>query len=106
MTVPLQVCHRHGEGFELPTGARLLAARKSFPHQAFRYGSASFALQFHPEVNDAVHSAWLNRQPPPEDLARFGAQSVTEQIRLHAKHQQAVNAWLQKFLAYWLAQVG
>jgi len=106
MDAPLQVCHRHGEGFELPAGARLLAVRKSFPHQAFRYGSASFALQFHPEVNDAVHSAWFNRQPPPEDLARYGAQSVAEQTRLHADHQKAVHAWLQNFLAYWLAQGG
>jgi GMP synthase (glutamine-hydrolysing) len=106
MDAPLQVCHRHGEGFELPAGARLLAARESFPHQAFRYGAASFALQFHPEVNDAVHAAWLNRQPPPEDLARRGAQSVAEQIHLHASHHKAMHAWLQKFLTYWLARGG
>jgi len=106
MAAALEVCHRHGEGFELPAGARLLAARESFPHQAFRYGATSFALQFHPEVNDAVLDAWLNRQPPPEDLARRGAQSVAEQTRRHASHQKAMHTWLQKFLTYWLAQGG
>ncbi len=106
MDAPLQVCHRHGEAFELPAGARLLAARETFPHQAFRYGAASFGLQFHPEVNDAVQDAWLNRQPPPEDLARRGAQSVAEQTRHHANHQKTMHAWLRKFLTYWLAQGG
>ena len=106
MTGPLDVCHRHGEGFELPAGARLLATRDSFPNQAFRYGAASFALQFHPEVNDSVLNAWLDRRPPPEDLAHRGAQSAAEQFANHADHQNAMHAWLCKFLTYWLAQGG
>ncbi|MEE8172329.1 MAG: glutamine amidotransferase [Alphaproteobacteria bacterium] len=104
MDGPLVVCHRHGEGLELPAGAKHLATRESFPNQAFRYGAASFAVQFHPEVNDAVLAAWLNREPPPEDLARRGAQSAAEQFRHHASHRNAMHAWLQKFLTYWLAQ--
>ncbi len=106
MDGPLEVCHRHGEGFELPAGATHLARRESFPNQAFRYGATSFAVQFHPEVNDAVIDAWLNRDPPPEDLARRGAQSADEQFRHHASHQQAMHAWLEKFLIHWLAQGG
>ena len=102
----LQVCHRHGEGFDLPAGARHLATRDGFPNQAFRYGAANFALQFHPEVNDAVLNAWLGREQPPEDLARRGAQSAQEQFRHHANHQNAMHAWLKKFLTYWLAQGG
>ena len=104
MDATLQVCHRHGEGFELPAGAVHLATRESFPNQAFRYGAANFALQFHPEVNDAVLDAWLNHKPPPEDLARNGAQSAAEQARHHVSHQQSMHAWLRKFLTYWQAQ--
>ena len=104
MDAALQVCHRHGEGFDLPAGARLLATRDSFPNQAFRYGAANFGLQFHPEVNDAVLDAWLNREPPPEDLAHDGAQSAEEQARHHVSHQPSMHAWLRKFLTYWLAQ--
>jgi len=106
MSGPLEVYHRHGEAFEIPAGARRLATRRSFPNQAFRYGSASFGLQFHPEVNDAVIDGWLNRELPPEDLARQGAQSADEQLRNHASYQKSMHAWLQKFLEYWLAQGG
>ena len=104
MTAPLHVCLRHGEGFEVPADAQHLATRENFPNQAFRYGAAAFGLQFHPEVNDAVLAAWLNREPPPEDLARNGAQSAAEQARHHVSHQQSMHAWLRKFLTYWQAQ--
>jgi len=100
----LQVFHRHGEGFELPEGARHLATRESFPNQAFAFGATSFGLQFHPEVNDTVLDAWLNREPPPEDLARNGAQSAAEQARHHVSHRQSMHAWLGNFFTSWLAQ--
>lgn len=103
MAAPLKVCLRHGEGFELPAGARHLASGESFPHQAFRYGAAGYALQFHPEVNDAVLAGWLNREPPPEDLEFPGVQSAAEQFTAHTAHQDAMHSWLRKFLTHWLA---
>lgn len=103
MTTPLQVFHRHGEAFELPAGARHLATRETYPNQAFRYGAAGFALQFHPEVNDAVLNSWLNCQPPPVDLGYPGVQSAAEQFSAHASHQEAMHGWLHDFLLHWLA---
>jgi GMP synthase (glutamine-hydrolysing) len=51
---PEHVYHWHREGFELPSGAELLAAGEDFEIQAMRYGSSAFGLQFHPEVTYAM----------------------------------------------------
>ena len=104
MDAPLYISLRHGEGFELPRGAELLAAGDTFPHQAFRYGAASFALQFHPEVNDDVLGYWLDRDPPPEDLLKPGAQSAEVQCLNHVKYRPAMHGWLRNFFADWLTQ--
>ena len=64
----LNVAHRHGEAFTMPAGARRLARRDMFENQAFRYGATTWALQFHPEVNDAVLARWVGSDPPAEDL--------------------------------------
>ncbi len=100
---PLTVAHRHGEAFTLPAGARRLARRAVFENQAFRYGQTTWALQFHPEVDDAVLARWIDRDPPPEDLGRNGAQTAAEQRANHARHHRAVHDWLGRFLALWLA---
>lgn len=102
MPMQLQVFHRHGEAFGIPSGARRLVTRDSFPNQAFRYDDTSFGLQFHPEVNDAVLEFWLGRLPPPVDLKRFGAQSVKEQFAGHARNANDVHSWLSKFLKFWV----
>ena len=103
LDAPLEVALRHGEAFTLASGARRLARRDVFQNQAFRYGATTWGLQFHPEVNDAVLDRWFNRDPPPEDLARPGAQTIAEQRANHARHHAAMHGWLERFLALWLA---
>lgn len=53
------VLHWHGDGFELPIGATLLATT-SVSNQAFAIGPNVLGLQFHPEA-DTTHEleAWL-----------------------------------------------
>ncbi len=103
---PLQVALRHGEAFTLPDGARHLARRPVFENQAFRHGATTWAFQFHPEVNEAVHRRWFDRDPPPEDLSRPEAQSMDEQRANHARYHGAMHAWFGRFLALWLASGG
>ena len=52
------VFHWHGDTFDLPAGARLLASTESCAHQAFSIGSTLLALQFHPEVTARGLQQW------------------------------------------------
>ncbi len=47
----------HGETFDLPGSARLLATAEAVPHQAFACGSA-LGLQFHIEATSPMIAAW------------------------------------------------
>ncbi|HEY3496743.1 MAG TPA: gamma-glutamyl-gamma-aminobutyrate hydrolase family protein [Polyangiaceae bacterium] len=53
------VLHWHGDTFDLPRGAVLLASTLVCKHQMFRLGSRQFALQFHPEVESGDVEGWL-----------------------------------------------
>ncbi|MCK6410311.1 type 1 glutamine amidotransferase [Thauera sp.] len=46
------VLHWHGEAFELPAGAHLLASSAACAHQAFQLGERTIGLQFHLEMTD------------------------------------------------------
>jgi len=58
---PALVCQWHGDTFELPAGAVLLASSPVCRHQAFRFGSLAWGFQFHPEVNGELLAAWMAR---------------------------------------------
>jgi len=47
----------HGDTFDLPAGATLLASSPAYPNQAFRIGR-SYALQFHIEVSLELATEW------------------------------------------------
>ena len=51
--------HWHGETFDLPDNAVLLASSEKYPHQAFSYGNNILALQFHPEITQRVMEKWF-----------------------------------------------
>lgn len=51
--------HWHGETFDLPVGATLLASSERCLHQAFSYGKNILALQFHPEVTQRAMEKWF-----------------------------------------------
>lgn len=46
--------HWHGDVFELPRGAELLASSASTPYQAFRYGGRAYGFLFHMEVTEKI----------------------------------------------------
>jgi GMP synthase (glutamine-hydrolysing) len=49
----------HGDVFELPAGAVHLATSQRCSHQAFRYGTNVYGLQFHLEVDEPLIERWL-----------------------------------------------
>lgn len=92
----LVVCQAHFHGFQLPAGAELLAASPAFPHQAFRYGAATFGFQFHAEVTPAGFRRWQR-----SDWAAYGkpgAQTGAQQDEAMARHDSAQHEWFMGFL--------
>jgi GMP synthase (glutamine-hydrolysing) len=53
------VLHWHGDTFDLPPGATLLASTTRYLNQAYSVGDAALGMQFHPEVEAASMPRWL-----------------------------------------------
>ena len=51
----------HGDTFDLPQDAVLLASGHSCQNQAFRWGSTAYGLQFHLEMTAEMIDHWLNQ---------------------------------------------
>ena len=97
---PEHVYQWHREGCELSAGECLLATSDGpFPNQAFAYGAA-VGVQFHPEITPAQIYRWTRS---PGRLNMPGARPRQEHIVGHITHGPPVRAWLDRFLANWLA---
>jgi len=53
------VFHWHGDTFDLPEGAVLLARGTSCSNQAFRIGTSAYGVQFHVEMTPTLIDEWL-----------------------------------------------
>lgn len=51
----------HGDGIEtLPAETIWLGTTPMYPHQAFRVGACSWAVQFHPEIGAGQYNDWVD----------------------------------------------
>lgn len=89
----------HREGFDLPAGSTRLASSDTFENQAFRYGRAAFAVQFHSEVTHQMMCRWTTRGH--ERLQLPGARPRHEHFEGRSIHDGKVRAWLEAFLDLW-----
>jgi len=99
-TTPDGVYHWHKEGFDLPSGASLLARGPDFPNQAFALPDRALGIQFHPEVTHEMMERWLARAA--HMLVLPGAQGIEDHRAGRRRHDAAVQRWVTGFLDNWL----
>lgn len=99
----LPVLHWHGDTFDLPQGATLLASTSRYAHQAFAVGGYGLALQFHVETDANELEQWFVafagdiRKMGPDTLATLRADT--------AKHAAGMAERNTRFVGRWLAQL-
>ena len=89
------IFHWHGETFDLPQGASLLASSAACRHQAYRVGDRIYGFQFHLEVTPEIISQWC-----VEDEAACGAREATEPIDPYA-HSAGAEHLAQTVFGRW-----
>nr|WP_294863825.1 glutamine amidotransferase [uncultured Pseudogulbenkiania sp.] len=99
--VPL--LHWHGDTFDLPAGAQLLASTELTPHQAFAWGNNALALQFHPEVDGHLIEAWLIGHSGELQHAGLSVPELRAASHRFADHAARAGAAM---LGAWLQQLG
>ena len=68
--------------------------------QAFSYGGAAFALQFHMDVTHAMMCRWTTRGHARMEMP--GAKPRDAHFEGRLLHDTACRAWLAEFLDHWL----
>jgi GMP synthase-like glutamine amidotransferase len=81
----------HNDSFTIPPQAAYLASSAACPGQAFRLGNA-WGVQFHPEVDSAIVTAWSGRSAD-------GARLTAEFTAAEAEHRALARQLLGNFLA-------
>jgi GMP synthase (glutamine-hydrolysing) len=100
-----RVLHWHGETFDLPENAVLLAGSEKYPHQAFSYGAKVLALQFHPEVTQHSLERWFIghigeiMQADGISVAQLRADTHRYANQLEVQGELFFNSWLNKVTA-------
>lgn len=95
------VLHWHGDTFDLPRGATLLASTLSCENQMYRLGR-HFGLQFHVELDEPDIASWLEADPDyvrgalgPEGAARIRRDSA----RFMPRYKQQGDRLLDQLIA-------
>jgi GMP synthase (glutamine-hydrolysing) len=93
----------HGDTFDLPAGAVLLARSPAYPHQAFRFGRAAYGVQFHVEVSPALAREWAEVPAYAEALEHvLGAGALDDLIRRLDEHATDVLGHGRLLFERWL----
>jgi GMP synthase (glutamine-hydrolysing) len=99
----IPVLHWHGETFELPVAADLLAGTPACASQAFSLGPAILALQFHPEAGELPgFERWLIGHSV--ELAKAGI-NPADLRRAAAAHGPSLRRAGQAMLKAWLREL-
>jgi GMP synthase (glutamine-hydrolysing) len=97
------VLHWHGDTFDLPAGACLLASTGQYRHQAFSIGRRGLALQFHPEVSATGLESWFIGHAL--EIASTPGLSVRQLRAETARHAPTLAQCGPAMLKRWLADI-
>ncbi|MEV8213897.1 glutamine amidotransferase [Leifsonia sp. NPDC077715] len=90
----------HGDTFELPEQATLLASSSDYSNEAFAIGDFALAVQFHPEVTDEMHEAWVADGYNELDELAIDPEALRRDRELHsARMQEASRAAFSEWLS-------
>jgi len=99
-----RVLHWHGDTFDLPEGATLLASTEVAQNQAFSWGPKALGLQFHVELIPGEIERWLIGHAC--EIASTPDVNVP-QLRSDTEHWgQPLTEAARKCLATWLDEMG
>ncbi len=98
----LAVLHWHGDTFDLPEGAQLLASTKLYLNQAFVLENFALALQFHPEVTERSLERWYVGHTCELRAKGIHIRSLREETRAHAPALEKAAA---QFWRLWLDHI-
>lgn len=90
----------HGDTFELPESATLLASSSDYSNEAFAIGDFALAVQFHPEVTDEMHETWVSDGYNELDELAIDPEALRRDREAHSARMQeasraAFSEWLE-----------
>lgn len=93
------VLHWHGDTFDLPDGATLLASTPICANQAFAHGPNALAVQFHPEAGVHGFERWLighavELGQAGKSVEHLRAQHRAQAADLQSRAEACLQAWL------------
>lgn len=96
------LAHWHGDTFDLPDGATLLASSALYENQAFSYGEKTLALQCHAEATPCLLKSWLVSHASDVAAGHIDVHKVRDDTE---KYGSTLINQTEKFLTEWLEQV-
>lgn len=91
----------HGDTFDLPRGATLLASSTAYPVEAFAIGDWLLGVQFHPELTPEMTADWL--EGDAQYAADAGYVPAILDADIAAGRFTRMRAATERLLADWLA---
>ena len=93
----------HGETFDLPEGAVLLATSPAYPNQAFRWKKKAYGVQFHLEISADLAKQWSQVPAYKSALERvLGAGAAAKVVGEVSRKEKTLHIFARSMFNNWL----